>query len=303
MADPARPRISFRLLGPFSVWKDDRTMDRNLGLPARLLLISLLTQRDQRQRREALMEQIWPEGKAPSRKAFNTVLWRLRQFLEALDGVTLSCEKDSLRLRLADNATVDCDTLQYAASAIPEDLAEATAAQLADLDAAVASWRGPFSEGQYEDWVLVQRERYHNLLIQSLGLLMRAAGQKRQFERALDYGLRILAQDPFRENVHCEVMWLCVLTGQRARALTLHSQFCAALQSEMGIGSMPETRALAEYIRTGLETAPTNIAPSEIDKRGSRLQAPVHRYESFLSAVERSRADVYRALQELHPAN
>ncbi len=291
----AAPRdVEFRLLGPFSVFRDGHSVDHAVTGPARMLLIYLLAHPGQRLRREHLAETVWPEGAPPSRSAFNTTLWRLKKFLADLPGVTVEAEADALQLHLAPPTRLDAVALVDAAARLTAGQDAPNCALLADLRAAVDAWRGPFAEGLSAGWVLVMREHLHNSYIHLLTALMRDAGRTKRFDEALEYGRRILDEDPFREGAHCEVMWLCVLTGQRAKAIILHRAFCSVLKRELGINPMAETAALFDYIRTGLEW------PAEASGDDVRAPLTARRYEGFLQAVERSRASVYAALQAMH---
>jgi DNA-binding SARP family transcriptional activator len=82
---------------------------------------------------------------------------------------------------------------------------------------------------------------------------MQDAACRRDYEEALGYGRRILAADPFRERVQCEVMWLYVLNGQRPQALRQFEAFRRQIAREMNVAPMAETRALADYIRRGAD--------------------------------------------------
>lgn len=285
--------VEFRLLGPFAIHYRGSPIDHALTGPPSKLLIYLLANAERRHRRECLVEMIWPEQRAPSRGTFNTTLWRLKKFLEGLPGPRLEARPDTLRLTLGANCTVDSAMLRTAVArvgiidqALPEETASA-------LHLAVACWRGPFAEGQDSDWVLAARERVHNDYIRALTALMRDAGTSRRYGTALDYGCRILKEDPFIESVHCEVMWLCVLMGQRVKAINRHRQFRALLRRELDIGPMAETTALFDFISYGLEEPPGPTA--ELDRCTT-----VHHYESFLSAVGKSRAVVYDALRTMN---
>ncbi|ARE41836.1 Transcriptional regulator [Rhodovulum sp. P5] len=268
-------------------------MDHRLKGPARRLFFYLLTRSGTRIRREIIAEAVWPDG-APSRSAFNTTLWRLKKCLTGLPGITMECGNDTLMLDVAAPARLDIRKVldaQAALSSAPEDL---TLTELETLRAAVELWRGDFADGLSSNWALVMRERLLNTYIQALIALMRHAGRERRFEEALECGQRVLAVDPFREGIHCEVMWLLVLTGRRATAITRHKEFCTLLQRELGIGPMSETAALFDYIRTGLERCPD--APPQAPS--SELTA--RRYEGYLQTVERSRASIYAALQTMY---
>lgn len=285
--------VEIRLLGPFAVYLRGRAVDQGLTGPARTLLIHLLAHAGRRHRREHLIEAVWPQERAPARSRFNTTLWRLRKFLADLPGVNLETRPDTLRLSLESRCRLDCADLVTAVGKLEAAALKLDPEVSRDLVAAVSAWRGPFAEGHDEDWVLSIRERLHNDHIRALFALMRDAGIRHRYDIALEYGERVLAEDPFRESVHCEVMWLYVLVGRRAKAISRHRQFCRMLKAELGIGPMSETAGLFDYILSGLEERPEPVA-------GGSPCKTVRGYEGFLNALEDSRAAVYDALRNLN---
>jgi DNA-binding SARP family transcriptional activator len=80
---------------------------------------------------------------------------------------------------------------------------------------------------------------------------MRLDARRGLLESALEYGRRILAVDALREGVQREVMLLLVLNGQRAEAIHTYHRLRAALKRDLGIEPMPETKRLADDIRSG----------------------------------------------------
>ena len=214
--------------------------------------------------------------------------------------------QDTLRLRLESPSQLDTAELCGAAACLLDRPAPDGVALLASdrdaLTAATAQWRGPFADGLTQDWALVAREQLHNAYLRALTALMRSAGKAQQFERALDYGQRILSEDPFRESVHCEVMWLLVLTGQRVRAIRNHAAYCKLLQDELGIAPMAETTALHDYVHTGLEQDPRRGEEVRPVLASARAMPPsARRYLSYLDAVDRSRAQGLRRIARTSP--
>ena len=283
--------VEFRLLGPFSLRQNGALISNGLSGPALQILAYLLAFPAQTLRREWLAEQIWTAPQTVSKQAFNTALWRLKKFLANMPEVELQVQKDVLRLEVGPQVMVDIHALE-ATNTIPNEAETPLSPQQAQqLQSAVQFWRGPFMDGANQEWVLVARERYHAAYTRALCLLMHDARRGKCFEKALDYGLQILAEDPYWEAVHCEVLCLRVLTGQRARALKAHMKFCALLQQELGIGPTAETAALANYIRSGMER-PNQLSPDKTQTQ---------RFHGFIRAVDDSRASIYKALQHMHP--
>jgi DNA-binding SARP family transcriptional activator len=109
----------------------------------------------------------------------------------------------------------------------------------------------PASLELYPDWVLQERERLHCLFVQSAYELMRNATKRGQYERALEFGRRILAIDALRESIQRDVMLLLVLNGQRAEAIRAYQRLADLLRKDLDIEPMPESKKLYNDIRTG----------------------------------------------------
>ncbi len=285
-ADPAF--FEFRLLGTLSIHVGGKRHRQTIAGPARELLIYLLSHPDRNHRREVLPEAIWGELRAPSRGGFNTILWRLKRFLAELHGPELKCDAIHVRLNLPEGCAIDSRDLLVHAGPL-QDLKDTLPDHLRTaLRRLTKAWRGPFAEGEPSDWLLEERERIHDAYVRALTALMRDAGVRGRFECALEYCQSILRVDPFRENIHCEMLWLMVLTGQRARAIQSHDAFCKRLRSELEIDPMVETSALFDFIRNDLDKLPAQAATTD-------------RYGAFLKATRDSRAEVYAALRRERP--
>ena len=251
----------------------------------------------QQTRRERLVDLFWLDSDpGRARAALNTALWRIKSFVGTLQGVALRSNAELVGLDVNAEVAIDARRLESAVrrAADIQDSTPALPAELrAELAADIDAYAGPFLEGSTLDWVLVERERLFNIYVRGLAILMQHSGHVCHYEDALEYGRRIIAADPFREQVQCEVMWLYVLNGQRAQALMQYRRYEAQLANELGIKPMAETRALAEYIQSDREEHRLTPAPSPAHPLG-----PVG---AFRAAVERSRRDTYRALHASQP--
>jgi DNA-binding SARP family transcriptional activator len=151
---------------------------------------------------------------------------------------------------------------------------------------AVAVYHGPFFDGCSNNWAIVEREKFTSIYLRILSCLTRDCEMQHEYDQALDYARQILAIDPFREQVQCEVMWLCVLVGQRVRALAQYREYQALLADELAIQPMAETRALYELIQSDrFSEQPTPSMP------GPSRDHPVR---SVMAAIERSLEAGYR---------
>lgn len=95
-------------------------------------------------------------------------------------------------------------------------------------------YQGPFLEdGEFDDWVTIQREHYASLYFEALHALGEMASSQGRLE-AEDCLLRGLELDPLDELSYAHLISLYEKTGQHQRAKTLGSQFKKRFKQEMG---------------------------------------------------------------------
>jgi DNA-binding SARP family transcriptional activator len=249
--------VRVTLLGGASFSVNGTLVRSDLGPAGRLLACYLFEFSGRVHRRERLADLFWGDTEpSKARSALNTAIWRIRKILElgsngaARQLVTLG---DDVILEASPSVLIDTHQLESAARRLlsRSDVKAFTEGDEQELDAAVEGYVGPFLDGYDGDWVLQERERLHCLFVRSTFELMRAAAIRGQYERALDFGRRILAMDALRESVQRDVMLLLVLNGQRVEAIRTYVRLIALLKSELGIEPMPETKCLYSDIHSG----------------------------------------------------
>lgn len=112
------------------------------------------------------------------------------------------------------------------------------------LEEAVALYQGDYLEGIYEDWCAVERERLRERYLSALERLARLHIDRRDLQRAIDLYQRLLAQDPYREVIHRELMRCYYRQGDRASAIRQYQTCARLLREELGLSPSPETEAL-----------------------------------------------------------
>jgi DNA-binding SARP family transcriptional activator len=249
--------LNVSLLGTASFAVDKAVVKSDLGPAGRLLACYLFEFTGKVHRRERLADLFWQDTDPErARSALNTAIWRIRKILDhGGDGVSRHLLTIGNEVILEESADVRVDTHDLE-SACKRALARRSGAalsagELSDVSRAVENYGGPFLDGYDDDWVLQERERLHCLFIRSTFELMRIAANQGYYERALDFGRRVLAVDPLRESVQQDVMLLLLLNGQRVEAIRTYQRLVQKLRSELDIGPMPETVRLYEDILSG----------------------------------------------------
>ena len=245
-------------------------------------------------RRELLADRFWRRSsRKRQRSALNSALWRIRTQLKQVPGIELTTEGDIIELEISTEVGVDTVELTEAAAlaterTVPREVSER-------LAAALEASEEPLFGGAVNDWALAERERLFHLRIRGLGLLMRWRADRKLYEDALEIGRRLLAADPLRETAQCEVMWLYVLNGQRAQALTQYRDYVKLLRRELDIEPMPETRALYDHIRSDLDCGARLRNPPRAHAAPRSPQSGA--LDLMLGAIEQSRLELYRTLR------
>jgi len=244
--------LAVNLLGAASFAINGTIVRSDLGPGGRLLACYLFEFVGRVHRREQLAELFWGDSDpAKSRSALNTAIWRIRKLLE-LDGKTTARQLitvgSDVIFEQSRSVQVDTHQLQEACKRVPKQPGALSDQDEREISSAVDGYGGPFLEGHDNDWVLQERERLHCMFVRSTFELMRTTALRGHYERALDYGRRILATDALRENTQRDVMLLLVLNGQRAEAIRMYHRLRQLLRAELDIEPAPETKRLHQDI-------------------------------------------------------
>jgi DNA-binding SARP family transcriptional activator len=249
--------LNVNLLGGASFSIEGVLVKSDLGPAGRLLAYYLFEFFGRVHRRERLADLFWGDTDPDkARSALNTAVWRIRKILDlAAKGAACQLITSGSDVILEQSPSIQVDThqLQEAYKLVPKhpNGGALTARDEQEISAAVDRYGGPFLEAYDNEWVLLERERLHCLFVRSTFELMRTAAMRRQYERALDYGRRILAMDAWRESTQRDVILLLVMNGQRAEAIRTYQRLKDLLRTELNIDPVPETKRLYNDIVSG----------------------------------------------------
>jgi DNA-binding SARP family transcriptional activator len=289
------PALSVTLFGSTLFRDDGQPLEPGLKGTTIELLWYLVANAGHAMRRECVADRFWQDSSAErQRSALNSAIWRIGKKLPRHHGLRLNATDTTLGMTIAESVPVDarelCAAVREACG--PDGMTRPAAAR---LKAALAATEAPFMDGLYADWTLAERERMCNVRIRGMIALMHWHGGNRDYEDALEIGRGLLHEDPFREAVQIDMMWLYVLNGQRVRAIKQYETFAALLRSELSIEPMRETQALYVHIRTELDRLPRRSTADGPAPLGSD---PAHESLALgLAAAEQSRRDFYQTLR------
>lgn len=248
--------ISVSMLGRMTVAVDRRRVALTFGPRGRLLAGYLLEFPGRVHRRERLSDMFWEDSSpAQARAAMNTALWRIRKMLMLDSRAHRNClhsTAEEVVFEPHDSLRIDTHLFDGAVrQALRSPALSGDEARTHLLEEATSRYGGTFLEGDEADWVIAERERLHSLYIRCLCDLMHAHAGRGDYESSIEAARRVLAADPFRETIMRTLAILLFLNGQRAQAIEELARWQVALQAQVGVSGLPETRELHAALLSG----------------------------------------------------
>jgi DNA-binding SARP family transcriptional activator len=223
-ADPSQ----LVLMDGFSLCSD-RAIRRLPASAQRLLAFVALQGRSVSRQRAAFT--LWPDAsEARAYGSLRTALFRLRAVCP--DGSVLECGRE---FELSANVEVDVRKAYELAARL-----ESSGAQVGDTDELeLLLDRGELLPDWYDDWVLVERERFHELRLRALETLCELRLASGRVASAIARAAAAVRADPLRESSRRMLIRALIVEGNRAEALAHHRQFRQLLQP---LGLVPSPR-------------------------------------------------------------
>jgi DNA-binding SARP family transcriptional activator len=199
-------------------------------------LLALLALHEHPLRRLYVAGVLWID--APEKRGLanlRSVLWRLHDAGRPL------VEATARDVRLAPSVRVDFREAGAFAhgllrgSSDPEDLN--------------IEWRplaGELLPDWYDEWVLIERERFRQLGLHALELLSERLAAARRFGSALDAALAAVAGEPLRESAHRALIKAHIAEGNAWEAIRQYRFYRGLLHDQLGLDPSPAMEALVE---------------------------------------------------------
>lgn len=149
------------------------------------------------------------------------------------------------RLSLAPHVTVDVHEVSRTADLLAQGgpLPENCAAWLQRLT-------GELLPDWYDDWVLIERDRYEQLRLHALEALCGALAGAGRFSLAVQAGLAAVAADPLRESAHRSLITAYLGEGNPGEALRQYARYRHAAD-ELGVAPTERMEMLVRAARQG----------------------------------------------------
>jgi DNA-binding SARP family transcriptional activator len=227
-----RSRAAFRLslLGAFELSCDDGPVP--VPLPVQRLL-AFLALRDHPAQRQYVACMLWMDT------SDDRALGSLRSALWSLRRCALGSVETSRGLRLATAVAVD---LREASALAKRLLDPAT-----NVEPGEADWTSLLDDvlpDWYDDWVVMERERFRQLRVYALETLCERLLAAGDFARAAEAALAAVRAEPLRESAHRALIRVYLAEGNRAQAVLHHESFRRLLDDRLGLEPTAEITAL-----------------------------------------------------------
>lgn len=226
-----RAELQVRLLGAFQLVCEGRS--RIVPMSAQRL-IAFLALQDRPLFRAHVFGMLWP-GTSEERAAANlrSAVWRVHQVSRHVLQTTRS------HLLLGPGVSVDLREVILRAQRLLEG-----SSSVSDLD--VGNFKMDLLEDWYEDWVMVERERFHDLRVRALEALCERLTGMGLFGRAIQSGLAAVAAEPLRETSRRALIKAHLAEGNVFDAIREYSTYRRLLFDELGVDPSPAMLALVE---------------------------------------------------------
>jgi len=223
------------LFGGLRISQDGRSISpppyRTYGLLVFLLLREKLPIR--RERLGGLLFGDLPKDK--SRGRISDHIWQIKKYLPRFPLIATSNEVSLDRQFI----WVDVKAFQNEINTSKDPLSE----KFIDL------YQGELLPELYDDWLVVERERWHSHYLRNLRKLINNLLTSKEFDRAILQMERLLRTEPYDENTVRLLMQTFAQVGRRGAALATYENFHVLSTEEIGLEPDEKTKQIYETIK------------------------------------------------------
>jgi DNA-binding SARP family transcriptional activator len=201
-------------------------------------VVAFLALQDTPLRRDHVAQCLWldvPEARAAAN--LRTALWRIHQ----LDFRVVESERD--QIQLAESVVVDLHDVTDKARRLLDSAMEAPEAELT-----VYSLEAELLPGWYEEWVLLEQERFRQLRLHALEALCSRLVVGKRYAEAVQAGLTAVASEPLRETAQYALITAFMAEGNLVDAIRQYRTYRALLQENLGLDPGPLLHELVRYL-------------------------------------------------------
>lgn len=233
------------------------------------------------QKRSHLAFLLWPDSaEAQAHSNLRKLLYQLRQILPNINHF-VSIDRHSVQWRPSSlEVPWTLDVLQIEnAIAEAKQATQDTKVQKQALQRVLDLYRGKLLPDCYDEWVLPERERVHQIFFEAVEHLLILLEQERDYDAAIKTAQRLLLYDSLHEVAYRNLMRFYALRGDRAAALRVYHTCVTVLERELAIEPEEATRQAYEaLLNTNMSLKPPSFMSQGV---GTPLVGRRHEWEQL----------------------
>lgn len=226
--------LRIHLLGSFLVAEQDVPVTTLYKPRLQELLAFLILHRSAPQPRRQIAFALWPDStETQALTNLRNLTHKLRQALPHASQC-LCIERSTLHWR--PNVPVIVDVAEFEQGIARAERAlhrgDRATARIA-LESALEWYGGDLLVDCYDEWILTERERLHQLFASALEQVVKLLEEQHDYLAAIRCAQRWLLAEPLHEGAYLRLMQLYALIGDRAAALHTYNICVATLRREL----------------------------------------------------------------------
>lgn len=205
--------------------------------PGAQRLLAFLALHDRPLHRLYVAGRLWTDSEQDHANAsLRTTLWRLRRPDCVLVDATPS------EMALADDVVVDIREAIERAHRVLDNRGEPP-----DLAGLIGA--GDLLPDLYDDWVILERERFRQLRLHALERLCEDLTAAGSYAAAAEAGFAAIASEPLRESAHRALISNHIAEGNLSEAFRQYRVYCDLARDQLGMAPSPGMRAMMGAVK------------------------------------------------------
>ncbi len=250
--------LQINLLGDFQTRGASGSLVTLHSKKSQALVAYLSTRPAQLVSRDKIATLLWGStAQEQARQSLRQTLFGLRKELAILSESQRILVEEGDQLGI-DPELVETDSVRF--QTLADDHTDGS------LEAAAELYEGDFLEGftineeKFDQWVLAERERLHEIALKVHSELLEQQGRAGSIDKAIATAQRSLRIDALQENVHRGLMRLYMQRGDLVSALQQYETCARLLKRELRVEPEQETRKLHQEILQLRSSARLHVA-------------------------------------------
>ena len=243
--------LSINMLGPIQVLREQgRKLAPDAWTLSRALrILSFIASRhNHRATKDAIIETFWPDTRLED---IDKNFWPTISYIRRALNSSQEVKKNFIRYRESAyffnpefNYLLDTEEFEKVIALAHERRREGDSEGfIAAARRGIELYRGEFLEENYDNWVDEPRAYYQSMYFATLKEVADHHHRAEEFEASIGYCKMILNRDPYREDVHRQLIDSYARVGNRAAVREQYESLKTLLREELGVDPLPETVA------------------------------------------------------------